>query len=190
MSTACHFGAPASVPRRDLLRRAASLATVGALAAASRPLFAASPHPRELSLVHTHTGERLQAVYAVGDSYLPDALRILDRFLRDHYTGDVGSIDPAVFDLLHRTQRALGCTTAFAVISGYRSPATNARLRARGGGVAKHSIHLEGRAIDVRLPGVPIADLRDAALSLRSGGVGFYPAEQFVHIDTGRVRSW
>ncbi|HEX6363700.1 MAG TPA: DUF882 domain-containing protein, partial [Albitalea sp.] len=115
----------------------------------------------------------------------------LNRFLRDHYTGDVGRIDPQVFDLLHRVQGLLGHRDALEVISGYRSPATNTRLQqTRGGGVATRSLHMDGRAIDVRLRGVPLAEVRDAALSLQAGGVGYYPHEQFVHLDTGRVRRW
>ena len=102
-------------------------------------------------------------------------------------------MDPQLFDLLHRVQTLLGSKSvrSFEVISGYRCPETNSHLRnSRGGGVAKRSLHMEGKAIDVRLPGVPLAELRDAALSLAAGGVGYYPSEQFVHIDTGRVRSW
>jgi uncharacterized protein YcbK (DUF882 family) len=115
----------------------------------------------------------------------------LNRLLRDHYTGEVGTMDPLVFDQLHRVQQLLGGRRAFEVISGYRCPATNSRLRAtRGGGVARNSLHLEGRAIDVRLPGMALSELRDAARSLQAGGVGYYPREQFVHLDTGRVRTW
>jgi uncharacterized protein YcbK (DUF882 family) len=115
----------------------------------------------------------------------------LNHFLRDHYSGDVGLIDPQLFELLHRIKVGLGAHQSYEVISGYRNPRTNLTLRTtRGGGVASHSLHMEGKAIDVRLPGVPLADLRDAALQLRAGGVGFYPHEQFVHIDTGRVRAW
>ncbi len=146
---------------------------------------------RALSLVHTHTHERIQLVYAVAESYVPEALTALNRFLRDHYSGDVGPIDPRLFDLLHQAQALVGGARPFEVISGYRCPTTNATLReTRGGGVAKNSLHMEGRAIDVRLPGVALADLRDAALSLKAGGVGFYQSQQFVHIDTGRVRHW
>ncbi|HET9024333.1 MAG TPA: DUF882 domain-containing protein, partial [Burkholderiaceae bacterium] len=108
----------------------------------------------------------------------------------DHYSGDVGQIDPHLFDLLHQVRALVGATQPFEVISGYRSLATNETLRTtRGGGVARHSLHTEGRAIDVRLPGVSLTDLRDAAASLKAGGVGYYPG-QFVHIDTGRVRRW
>ncbi len=142
-------------------------------------------------MAHTHTRERIDLVFAVDERYVPEALGSLNRFLRDHYTGDIGVIDPQLFDLLHRVQQVLGGGRVFEVISGYRCPATNTQLReTRGGGVASHSLHMDGRAIDVRLPGVPLADLRDAALSLGAGGVGFYPREQFVHLDTGRVRSW
>lgn len=146
---------------------------------------------RGLALVNTHTGEKIELVYATGERYVPKALGWLNRFLRDHYTGEVGLMDPEVFDLLHRVRQVLGSKGSFEVISAYRCEATNRHLRqTRGGGVVDKSLHTEGRAIDVRLPGVPLADLRKAALSLHAGGVGFYPREQFVHIDTGRVRSW
>ncbi|MEN9879882.1 MAG: hypothetical protein RIQ55_528 [Pseudomonadota bacterium] len=148
---------------------------------------------RALAFDHTHTRERIHLVYAVDGQYVPDALTSLNRFLRDHYSGTVGQMDPQLFDLLHDVRRALGGQSlgAFEVISGYRCPETNDHLRnSRGGGVAKRSLHMEGKAIDVRIPGVPLAELRDAALSLQAGGVGYYPREQFVHIDTGRVRSW
>ncbi|MFM8338582.1 MAG: DUF882 domain-containing protein [Fluviibacter sp.] len=148
---------------------------------------------RTLAFDHTHTRERINLVYAVDGQYVPDALTSLNRFLRDHYSGTVGRMDPLLFDLLHDVRRALGSQSlgAFEVISGYRCPETNDHLRnSRGGGVAKRSLHMEGKAIDVRIPGVPLAELRDAALSLQAGGVGYYPREQFVHIDTGRIRSW
>jgi len=130
-------------------------------------------------------------VYATRDTYLTPALDRLNYFLRDHYTGDVGIIDPQLFDILHLVTRALNAKQPYQVISGYRCPETNSRLRsASNGGVAKRSLHMSGKAIDVRLPGVPLAELRDAALSLQAGGVGYYPRDRFVHIDTGRVRSW
>ncbi|NJD26159.1 MAG: DUF882 domain-containing protein [Betaproteobacteria bacterium] len=177
--------------RRLFLSRAARLALAGAALPAVRPALASLPNARLLDFDHTHTGERLSIVYAVGDHLLPDALGALNRFLRDHYSGAVGHIDPQLFELLYRTRQELGTDQPFQVISGYRCATTNARLRnTRGGGVARQSLHMEGRAIDVRLPGVPLADLRDAALSLQSGGVGFYPRDRFVHLDTGRVRAW
>jgi len=181
---------PAS-SRRRLLRHAAHLAAASALPMLHATAAASAARPRALALVHTHTQERIELVYSVDGRYVADALGSLNRFLRDHYTGVVGSIDPRVFDLLHDVQRLLGAGRSFEVISGYRCPVTNARLRETGGGgVAKHSLHMEGRAIDVRLPGVPLADLRDAGVRLGAGGVGFYPREQFVHLDTGRVRAW
>jgi uncharacterized protein YcbK (DUF882 family) len=184
------------------LRRTSSLAAAstlpgwaaaGGATAPSEPAAAgvARPAARSLALAQVHTGERLSLVYALGGRYVPEALGALNRLLRDHYSGEVGAIDPQLFDQLHEVQRALGSTGVFEVISGYRCPATNERLRTtRGGGVARNSLHLQGRAIDVRLAGTPLANLRDAATSLRGGGVGFYPHERFVHLDTGRVRAW
>lgn len=181
--------------RRSFLRRGASAAATTAatiaLPAFAMPARALAAAPRTLSLAHTHTREDIDLVYAVGDRYEPAALTALDRFLRDHYTGEVGRIDPRLHDLLHAVRTTLGTAAPFHVISGYRCPDTNDRLqKTRGGGVATRSLHMDGRAIDVRLPGVPLADLRDAALSLQAGGVGYYAREQFVHIDTGRVRRW
>ncbi len=178
--------------RRRFLRHSLGLAAVGAapkLALASAP--GAMGLAKELAFNHTHTRERLSLVYALGPQYLSDSLGQLNHFLRDHYSGTVGQMDPLLFDQLHHVRTLLGARMPFEVISGYRCPETNDRLRnTRGGGVAKRSMHMEGRAIDVRLPGVPLAELRDAALSLQAGGVGYYPAEQFVHLDTGRVRHW
>lgn len=175
--------------RRPFLRRCGALALI-----ALPPLAhaqSAAPGPCRLSLAHTHTGEKLEITYADGQAYNPDALGRLNRFLRDHYTGQVGVMDPRLFDQLHQVQALLGCAGSFEVISGFRCTETNERLRLKGGGgVARRSLHMDGRAIDVRLPGVPLAELRDAALTLRAGGVGFYPHEQFVHMDTGRVRHW
>jgi uncharacterized protein YcbK (DUF882 family) len=177
--------------RRRFLRHGAHVAAATALPLLALPARAAVADARTLAMVHTHTRERIELAYAVGQQYLDDALAALNRFLRDHYSGEVGRIDPPLFDLLNRVQQTLGTAQPFEVISGYRCPTTNARLReTRGGGVAKQSLHMQGRAIDVRLTGVPLAELRDASLSLRAGGVGYYPGSQFVHLDTGRVRSW
>ena len=178
--------------RRQLLRHSARAVALGAFTLLGASARALTAGVRSVSLVHTHTGERIDRVYAVDERYVPEAMTELNRFLRDHYTGEVGTIDPRLFDQLHQVQRVLGLhPRAFEVISGYRCPATNTQLRAtRGGGVARNSLHVEGRAIDLRLPGAALSDQRDAALSLRTGAVGFYPREQFVHLDTGRVRSW
>jgi uncharacterized protein YcbK (DUF882 family) len=178
-------------PRRIFLRNSAKLMMGGMLLPFAQKTLAGLPNARSLAFRHTHTGERISLVYAVEDRYVPDALTTLNHFLRDHYSGEIGSIDPQLFDLLNRLQLTLDCNEPFHVISGYRCPATNQNLKTtRGGGVAKHSLHMDGKAIDIRLPGVPLADLHDAALELRLGGVGYYQRDQFVHVDTGRVRHW
>ncbi|MBF6990739.1 MULTISPECIES: YcbK family protein [Cupriavidus] len=178
--------------RRRFLHTTGGLAlAAGLMPLAPRQALASLPDARTLAFDHTHTGERIKLVYAVGDSFVPEALTSLNGFLRDHYSGQVGVIDPQLFDLLYQLRRELGTNEPFQVISGYRSPATNSRLRtSRGGGVARHSLHMDGKAIDIRVAGVPLGDLRDAAKTLKGGGVGFYQGEQFVHLDTGRVRYW
>jgi uncharacterized protein YcbK (DUF882 family) len=185
--------------RRGLLHRATQLTAAVALPLVAPTLHASNSDPganneRRLSFFHTHTRERLSLAFAVGERYVNESLALLDRFLRDHYSGEIGHIDPRLYDLLHRLQADLGvgaAGTSFEIISAYRCPATNARLQQqRGGGVASRSLHMEGRALDVRLQGVSLADLRDAACASRAGGVGYYAREQFVHIDTGRVRVW
>jgi uncharacterized protein YcbK (DUF882 family) len=151
---------------------------------------AASSAPRALSFVHTHTSERLSLEYFRGGRYVPDALSALNRLLRDFRTGEQRAIDPALFDLLHRLQQRTSAARPYEIISGYRSPATNATLRQRSEGVASGSLHMSGRAIDLRVGDVPLARLREAAVDLRLGGVGYYPGSNFVHVDTGRVRVW
>lgn len=146
--------------------------------------------PRTLTLVSTHTGERLAVRYFEGGQYLPDALTRLNHVLRDHRSGDVSAIDPRLFDQLHALARCAACAPHYEIISGYRSPATNEKLRQGSSGVASRSLHMDGRAIDVRLKGMSTARVRDLALSLKSGGVGYYQKSDFVHLDTGRVRSW
>lgn len=183
--------APAAPSRRRFFLRTAQIAAAGAGVPFAARAFAMQPATRGIALDHTHTGERIRIDYAAAGEFIPQALVALDRFLRDHYTGEVGHIDPQLFDLLHDLQSRLRWRGPYQVISGYRCPKTNQLLRTtRGGGVAGHSLHMEGKAIDIRLPGVPLAELRDAALSLRWGGVGYYAREQFVHVDTGRVRRW
>ena len=192
----CNITAMQNPHRRLFLGRSLSAAKVAAagvlLPGAARAISPASTAgARRLSFNHLHTNERTALVYAVGGDFVPRALDHLNHFLRDHYTQEVGQMDPELYNLLHAVRRELSTELPFDVISGYRSPHTNETLRTtRGGGVAKRSLHMDGKAIDVRLPGVPLADLRDAALSLGMGGVGFYPREQFVHVDTGPVRRW
>jgi uncharacterized protein YcbK (DUF882 family) len=146
-----------------------------------------------LRFYHTHTRERLDIVYRRGDTYLPEALAELDRFLRDHRTGAVSHYDPHVFDLLHDLTASLNDAGGeIDVICGYRTPWSNEFLRTRNAhtGVALHSLHMQAEAIDIRLPGIPTSAVRDAALTLHRGGVGYYHGSDFVHVDVGRVRRW
>ena len=151
------------------------------------------PHTRDehLRLFHTHTGERLDVVFKHGDDYDAAALKKVDYFLRDHRTGEVHHYDPRLLDLLTDLTAALGRPNAeLQVICGYRTPWSNEYLRAHTAGVAKHSLHMQAEAIDIRLPGLKTAALRDAALALHRGGVGYYARSNFVHVDVGRVRRW
>ncbi len=145
---------------------------------------------RRLRFAHLHTGEKLDVEYMTAGSYVPDALASVNVLLRDFRTDEQHDIDRELLDLLHALSRETRARGAFEVISGYRSPRTNARLRERSSGVASGSLHMQGMAIDIRVPGVDLADLRDAARALKRGGVGYYPTSNFVHVDTGRVRTW
>lgn len=145
---------------------------------------------RRLSFYHTHTAEELSVTYYSNGAYDHAALAELNRFLRDFRTRDVTAMDPAVFDILFDIQQDSGSTGIYQVISGYRSMATNEMLRSNSGGVAKNSQHLLGKAIDVRLTDIDTTKLRDVAISLERGGVGYYRESDFVHVDTGRVRQW
>jgi uncharacterized protein YcbK (DUF882 family) len=166
-----------------------SLAPVGHATESAVP----SPHEYRLRFYHTHTGERLDVVYRRGEQYIPGALDELDHFLRDHRTGDVHHFDPRLFDLLHDLTASLDDSVGeINVICGYRTPWSNEFLRTRNPhtGVAQHSLHMQAEAIDIRLPGIPTSELRDAALRLHRGGVGYYRSSDFVHVDVGRVRHW
>jgi uncharacterized protein YcbK (DUF882 family) len=174
--------------RRFLLAAGGLCGSLACLAAA--PVLAVSRPLRCVSFVHTHTGEALRAAYFQDDSYQAQCLAQVDYLLRDFRTGDVHRIDPALLDILFDLQTMADRDGPFEVISGYRSPATNAMLHRSSDGVAQHSMHLEGRAIDVRLRGFSTGKLAECARSLRRGGVGFYARSDFVHVDTGRVRVW
>lgn len=175
-----------SSSRRDFLR----CASAALVAAAPVAAWARGFQCRSVSFVHTHTGETLSCVYYQDGGYDPTTLARVNHFLRDFRTDEVHAIDPGVLDILFAVRLRAGRDAPFHVISGYRSPTTNAYLRSHSPGVAKHSLHMEGRAIDVRLPGFPTRKLRDIGLTLRRGGVGYYPSSDFVHLDTGRVRTW
>jgi uncharacterized protein YcbK (DUF882 family) len=158
-----------------------------------RSPLSANPSAQEyhLRLYHTHTGEHIDIVYRRGDLYVPEAEEQLDHFLRDHRTGDIKHYDPRVFDILSDLAAAVDHQGGeIEVICGYRSTWSNEFLRERSAGVAKKSLHMQAHAIDIRIPGVDTLTLRNAALALGRGGVGYYPRTGFVHVDTGRVRSW
>jgi uncharacterized protein YcbK (DUF882 family) len=173
-------------------------------AARTAPLIALAPLPlravasaipardrdRSLTLLNTHTGESLCAAYRCGADFNVDNLERFNFLLRDYRTGAVKSIDPPLFDILYDVAWKLGVDPHFEVISGYRSPETNAMLHERSAGVATHSLHMDGKAIDVRLAGVDTRHLFDAGLALSRGGCGYYAKSDFTHLDTGRVRSW
>ena len=174
--------------RRNFLALGAGMLALASLGA--KGSGAVEPAERILSFHNLHTGENFQAPYWVQGQYVPEALSAIDHLLRDHRTGDVMPIDRTLLDLVHALTRRLDTSAPVQVISGYRSPETNRALHARSNGVASHSLHMEGRAIDLCVEGRDLRRLRDAALSLQGGGVGFYPQSGFVHVDTGRLRSW
>ncbi|UCE04236.1 MAG: DUF882 domain-containing protein [Candidatus Latescibacterota bacterium] len=178
-----------AVSRRTMLRRLLAGMSGIVLLQPWRHVARAAQE-RRLRFFHTHTGEWLSIVYFAEGEYRAGALEEVDRFLRDFRTGDVHRIDPKLLDVLHAIQEATESQGTFEVISAYRSPTTNDMLRRRSGGVAKKSLHMQGAAIDVRLTDVETSLLRDAALKLKRGGVGYYPQSDFVHVDTGRVRRW
>lgn len=193
--------------KRLLLSAAAAVAVLsgttlgfaaGASSAASRTPAAgasasrnANPTQYRLDLYELHTGERLNIVYRIGNHYVPGAIARLDYLLRDYRTGSIKAYDLREFDLLHdlmvRLDRPDG---EIDIVCGYRTPQTNHWLRVHTSGVAEHSQHMLAKAIDIRVPGVPTAEVRNVALSLHRGGVGYYPRSNFVHVDVGPVRHW
>ena len=152
---------------------------------------AAAPNTaRVLRIQHQYTGEKFTGEYWYNGRYLPDAFGEIKFLMRDHRVNEQFPIDPRLIDILFVMQNRLRSKTPFNLLSGYRSPATNARLRRMSEGVARNSLHMTGQAIDLRLPGTKTSVVRKTAVDLKSGGVGFYPRSDFVHVDTGRVRSW
>lgn len=169
----------------------ALLPAVAATRSKATSTRAGSGREYRLRLYETHRHDHIDIVYRTGNEYLPGAIRRLDYFLRDHRNGKVHTFDPRLFDLLYTlTQDVAHPGAEIDVICGYRSPQTNAFLHRTTVGVASHSLHMLGEAIDIRIPGVSTARLRAAALALHDGGVGFYPKSRFVHVDVGRVRHW
>ncbi|MBR9981518.1 MAG: DUF882 domain-containing protein [Desulfatitalea sp.] len=169
---------------------------LGALLASALPIHAiasvleGNSAERSLHLFNTHTNEQLRVCYFKQGGYCRDGLARINHILRDHRTGKVAAIDPHLLDLLHTVKGQVQPTEPFHIISGYRSPQTNAQLRKNGTGVARKSFHTTGEAIDVRLPGYSTKRLRQLCLQMKAGGVGYYPRSDFVHLDIGPVRSW
>jgi uncharacterized protein YcbK (DUF882 family) len=179
-----------SCNRRDFLKIGTGFLATCLVPATGWSALLPDSSRRSLSFFNTHTGERLAACYFKGGAYCPDAMNRINHILRDHRTGDIQAMDSRLLDLLFTINRHLGSSSAFHIISGYRSPKTNARLRKQSSGVAKFSYHMLGRAIDIRLPGYETRMLRQACLDAKLGGVGYYPRSDFVHVDTGAFRTW
>ena len=187
---------PESTPRLGRRRLIGVAAALGVCAVAPAPVLALAgrrsvlEQVRALKFTSIHTGENLDVAYWENGGYLPDAMEAIAWQLRDHRTGDVHEIDPVLLDWLVALQRRMGFSDAYHVISGYRSPRTNRALAARGKGVAKNSLHMRGKAIDVRIYDRPLTDFRNAAIAMGVGGVGYYSRSNFVHLDIGRPRTW
>jgi len=168
-------------------------AAAGGLTLLSSPYTTARialPDERRLKLYNLHTGEHLSATYWAEGQYQKQELHAINQLMRDHRTGSIKDIDKHLLEQLFILQQKVEHQGTFHIISGYRSPKTNDRLRQPGSGVAKRSLHMQGRAADIRLPGIELKHLRKAALQLHAGGVGYYPKSNFIHVDTGRPRFW
>ncbi|SFL57104.1 Uncharacterized conserved protein YcbK, DUF882 family [Nitrosomonas communis] len=174
--------------RRFFIKTGLSACTLLALPAA----YARKPKTpvKQLALLNLHTGERVKSVYWEKGRYIPGVLRDIEKILRDHRTGKTHAIDLRLLDILQLLYSRMGARKEIQVISGYRSPETNKMLALHNNSVAKQSLHMQGKAIDIRLPEFSLAELRKAALSLKVGGVGYYPDSNFIHLDTGHVRYW
>jgi uncharacterized protein YcbK (DUF882 family) len=189
--------------RRNLLQAAGgavfNAALVGGIGANILvPAYATAPsatpravaQARQLAFLNTHTGDRFSDAYWENGNYVPDAMAAINHVMRDHRSGEAHAIDPRLLDQLHGLKGLVNASSPFQIISGYRSPATNAALHENSSGVATRSLHMDGRAIDIRVGGVDLMRLRDAAIGMQAGGVGYYEASDFIHVDTGRVRRW
>ncbi|MFP4474556.1 MAG: DUF882 domain-containing protein [Desulfatibacillaceae bacterium] len=178
------------ITRRNFLVSCAKTTAALSVLGPATALATVTGRERTLGFYNLHTGEHLDTAYNRGNHYLGHALSRINRILRDHRTGDVHPIDTELLDLLYRLAREVGTKSPFHVISGYRSPRTNAMLNKSSSGVAQKSLHVQGKAIDIRLPDVPLETLCQAAVDLERGGVGAYPESDFIHVDVGRVRYW
>lgn len=179
------------IDRRELLK----LGLLGVLGSVvpllpAKSALAARNGEWKVSFYQQRTGEKFSGVYRVGDRYIPEAFDRINYVLRDVRTREVFPMDPRVIDIISIVQKKTGTSSPLEVLSGYRSPKTNAMLRRASSGVAKNSFHMYGQALDIRVPGQSMRNVRNVARSLRAGGVGYYPRSNFVHVDTGTVRSW
>jgi uncharacterized protein YcbK (DUF882 family) len=185
---------PASfqVSRRQLMQGLGALSAFFVLPTAfvENAIASLPDTTRQLGFVNLHTGEKCSAVYWENGQYIPDALAAFNHVLRDHRSGKSHPMDAKLFDLLVTLHKGVESNASFQIISGYRAPESNAMLHAKSSGVANHSLHMEGKAVDIRLPDRSLALLRRSALAMQKGGVGYYPESNFVHVDTGRVRRW
>ncbi|WP_292040813.1 DUF882 domain-containing protein [Massilia sp. UBA6681] len=171
---------------KSSLLLAAPTLSIPALAKTAQP----ATGERVLRLYNTHTGEKLKSTFWAEGEFIPDAMKDINKVLRDHRNNKVAQMDPELLLLLTQLNDKLENNRELHIISGYRSPESNAKLHAASGGVAKRSLHMDAKAIDIRLPGKDLKMLHKAAMSLKGGGVGYYASSQFVHMDTGRVRYW
>lgn len=179
-----------AVQRRHFILGMGALAAAGMVPGKSRASNAEVKERRILQLHNLHTDEFCESCFWANGKYQKGELHKLDLNLRDHRSGEVTTMDRALYEQLYFLQTTLGAEQGFEIISGYRSPASNELLRQNSSGVAKNSYHTRGQAIDIRMPGVALERLHELALSMQAGGVGYYPGSQFIHIDTGPVRSW
>lgn len=176
--------------RRLFLKQSTLVLAGASVASLPSVSMAGIPGKRSLSFYHTHTKQELQATYAWGKIYNPVALTRINHYLRDYRTGEMHPIDPHLLDILWTIQQEVGSKGVYEVISGFRSPKTNGRLRQSSSGVAENSLHMRGKAIDVRFSGSDTDQIQQCAIEMRSGGVGYYAKSDFVHLDTGRYRTW
>jgi uncharacterized protein YcbK (DUF882 family) len=179
-----------SVLQGEILKAAPLVAPGLTVTPPATALAAALADVRRVTLHNLHTGDKFDEVYWEKGAYVPDALAAAQHALRDWRNGEEHFMDPKLFDLLHGVSQTLGTRQPFQIISGYRSPTSNAAMHAHSAGVAEHSQHMQGKASDIRIEGVELGNLHRAALSLQAGGVGLYPVSNFVHVDVARVRSW
>lgn len=188
--TQSRINSPIDSNRRRFLRNATCVAAAMALPNLAGAAIKKNHPAKHLSFDNLHTGEKLSVTFFEHGRYISGALQEMNHLLRDHRSGEIIAMDPSLFDLLYEMQQQLGARQPIQVISGYRSPATNAKLQRQTSGVATKSLHMLGKAIDIRMENIDSKIIKDAAIAMQRGGVGYYPESDFVHIDTGRVRYW